>query len=197
MIMGETPRQRRPRADGQRSREALMAAARQAFVAGETGIRMDEIAARAGVGVGTLYRHFADRSALIEAVYADERDQLLNAADTLCAAHAPLGALREWMRLFVGYAAAKQAMTPVFNTLSGGSSALYARTGGPIVETIQNLAAACVAQGDLREDVDPVDMLRAVYGVCTIAGDRPEQAVQFIDIILSGARPDATQPKLS
>lgn len=152
---------------------------------------MDAIAARAGVGVGTLYRHFADRSALIEAVYADERDQLIAAAATLAAQYPPLQALRDWMRLFVRYAATKKVMTPVFNTMTGGAAAMHERSGIPVIETIQRLARACVTSGDLREDIDPVDMLRAVYGVCTIAGERQEQAIQFIDIILAGARPHA------
>jgi len=186
----DTTRRRRPRADGQRSRQALLAAARAAFMEGAVDIRMDAIAARAGVGVGTLYRHFADRETLIEAVYAVERDELIAAADTVSADHPPLEALRTWMRLFVDYAAAKQAMTPVLNTLRGGAAALYARTGMPITDAVTRLAQAAVQAGDLRSDIDPIDLLRAVYGVCAIAGERPDEARKFVDIILKGARPE-------
>ncbi|RUT25156.1 TetR family transcriptional regulator [Asaia sp. W19] len=190
--MTDTPKARRPRSDGQRSRLALLAAARSAFMAGESDIRMDAIASRAGVGVGTLYRHFADRSALIEAVYADERDQLVASAPVLAASHEPLEALRQWMQLFVAYAATKKIMTPVLETVTGGAASLHERSGAPIIDAMQRLTSACVAAGVLRDDIDPMDMLRAVYGVCTIAGDRPQQAIQFIDIVLAGARPGVT-----
>ncbi|GBQ82982.1 TetR/AcrR family transcriptional regulator [Asaia krungthepensis] len=190
--MTDTPKARRPRSDGQRSRLALLAAARSAFMAGESDIRMDAIASRAGVGVGTLYRHFADRSALIEAVYADERDQLVASAPVLAARHKPLEALRQWMQLFVAYAATKKMMTPVLETVTGGAASLHERSGAPIIDAMQRLTSACVTAGALRDDIDPMDMLRAVYGVCTIAGDRPQQAVQFIDIVLAGARPGVT-----
>jgi len=190
--MTDTPKARRPRSDGQRSRLALLAAARSAFMAGESDIRMDAIASRAGVGVGTLYRHFADRSALIEAVYADERDQLVASAPVLAASHEPLEALRQWMQLFVAYAATKKIMTPVLETVTGGAASLHECSGAPIIDAMQRLTSACVAAGVLRDDIDPMDMLRAVYGVCTIAGDRPQQAIQFIDIVLAGARPGVT-----
>ncbi|WP_025886603.1 TetR/AcrR family transcriptional regulator [Asaia prunellae] len=183
-------RPKRPRADSQRSRKALLAAARAAFMAGDSNIRMDAIAALAGVGVGTLYRHFADREALIEAVYEDERNQLVEAAEYLASQHEPLEALRSWLRLFVKYAATKHAMGPVLNTLSGGSSAFYARTGTPISEAITRLTASAVQTGDIRDDIDPPDLLRAIYGICAVTGERSQQALQFVDIVLKGARPE-------
>ncbi|MBS1019113.1 TetR/AcrR family transcriptional regulator [Gluconobacter cerinus] len=181
---------RRPRSDGQRNREHLLNVAKTAFTAGEIDIPLDEVARRAGVGIGTLYRHFPNRDALIEAVYRVELDRLADAAPVLAAQHPPVEALRAWMRLFVDYIAAKQVIAPALNGLVGGTSALYAQSGIVLQGAIDTLVAAAVASGDLNAEIEPLDLLRALAGVSNFsAGPGWEtSAKRLVDILIAGSR---------
>lgn len=181
---------RRPRSDGQRNREHLLNVAKTAFTAGEIDIPLDEVARRAGVGIGTLYRHFPNRDALIEAVYRVELDRLADAAPVLAAQHPPVEALRAWMRLFVDYIAAKQVIAPALNGLVGGTSALYAQSGIVLQGAIDTLVAAAVASGDLNAEIEPIDLLRALAGVSNFsAGPGWEtSAKRLVDILIAGSR---------
>ncbi|MFT9096065.1 MAG: TetR/AcrR family transcriptional regulator [Gluconobacter cerinus] len=181
---------RRPRSDGQRNREHLLNVAKTAFTAGEIDIPLDEVARRAGVGIGTLYRHFPNRDALIEAVYRIELDRLADAAPVLATQHPPVEALRAWMRLFVDYIAAKQVIAPALNGLVGGTSALYAQSGIVLQGAIDTLVAAAVASGDLNAEIEPLDLLRALAGVSNFsAGPGWEtSAKRLVDILIAGSR---------
>ena len=181
---------RRPRSDGQRNREHLLNVAKTAFTAGEIDIPLDEVARRAGVGIGTLYRHFPSRDALIEAVYRVELDRLADAAPVLATQHPPVEALRAWMRLFVDYIAAKQVIAPALNGLVGGTSALYAQSGIVLQGAIDTLVAAAVASGDLNAEIEPLDLLRALAGVSNFsAGPGWEtSAKRLVDILIAGSR---------
>ena len=181
---------RRPRSDGQRNREHLLNVAKTAFTAGEIDIPLDEVARRAGVGIGTLYRHFPNRDALIEAVYRVELDRLADAAPVLATQHPPVEALRAWMRLFVDYIAAKQVIAPALNGLVGGTSALYAHSGIVLQGAIDTLVAAAVASGDLNAEIEPLDLLRALAGVSNFsAGPGWEtSAKRLVDILIAGSR---------
>ncbi|MBS1023715.1 MULTISPECIES: TetR/AcrR family transcriptional regulator [Gluconobacter] len=181
---------RRPRSDGQRNREHLLNVAKTAFTAGEIDIPLDEVARRAGVGIGTLYRHFPNRDALIEAVYRVELDRLADAAPVLATQHPPVEALRAWMRLFVDYIAAKQVIAPALNGLVGGTSALYAQSGIVLQGAIDTLVAAAVASGDLNAEIEPLDLLRALAGVSNFsAGPGWEtSAKRLVDILIAGSR---------
>ncbi|GBQ97054.1 TetR/AcrR family transcriptional regulator [Gluconobacter cerinus] len=181
---------RRPRSDGQRNREHLLNVAKTAFTAGEVDIPLDEVARRAGVGIGTLYRHFPNRDALIEAVYRVELDRLADAAPVLATQHPPVEALRAWMRLFVDYIAAKQVIAPALNGLVGGTSALYAQSGIVLQGAIDTLVAAAVASGDLNAEIEPLDLLRALAGVSNFsAGPGWEtSAKRLVDILIAGSR---------
>lgn len=181
---------RRPRSDGQRNREHLLNVAKTAFTAGEIDIPLDEVARRAGVGIGTLYRHFPNRDALIEAVYRVELDRLADAAPVLATQHPPVEALRAWMRLFVDYIAAKQVIAPALNGLVGGTSALYAQSGIVLQGAIDTLVAAAVASGDLNTEIEPLDLLRALAGVSNFsAGPGWEtSAKRLVDILIAGSR---------
>ncbi|WP_173574728.1 SbtR family transcriptional regulator [Acetobacter sicerae] len=185
---------RRPRSDGQRNRENLLTVARTAFTAGEVDIALDEIARRAGVGIGTLYRHFPNRDALIEAVYRIELDRLAEAVPALAAQHPPVEALRAWMRLFVDYIAAKQMIAPALNGLVGGTSALYAHSSTVLQNAIDQLMTTAVASGDMRNDVEPIDLLRALAGVSNYsAGPGWENsAKRLVDILIAGSRTSAS-----
>lgn len=181
---------RRPRSDGQRNRENLLTVAKAAFTAGKVDIPLDEVARRAGVGIGTLYRHFPNRDALIEAVYRAELDRLANAAPTLAAQHPPVEALRAWMRLFVDYIAAKQVIAPALNGLVGGTCALYAQSGTILQNAIEGLVSAAVASGDINADIDPLDLLRALAGVSNYAAGPgwETSAKRLVDILIAGSR---------
>jgi AcrR family transcriptional regulator len=189
----EKTSRRRPRSDGLRNRERLLDAARAAFAAGETEFRFDDVARRAGVGVGTLYRHFPSRDALIEAVYRAELERLAASARQLTATCSPRDALRAWMLLFVDYIATKQLIAPALNALVGGPSALYAASGDIIKTAINDLVGRAVGTGDMRADVEPLDLLRALVGVSNVAAAPGWEASarRLVDILLAGSRPGA------
>ncbi|AZV37624.1 TetR/AcrR family transcriptional regulator [Komagataeibacter xylinus] len=184
---------RRPRSDGQRNRTNLLNVAKAAFTAGETDIPLDEVARRAGVGIGTLYRHFPNRDALIEAVYRAELDRLADAAPVLAAQHPPVEALRAWMRLFVDYIAAKLVIAPALSGLAGGTGTLYAQSGTVLQGAIDGLVAAAVASGEINADIEPVDLLRALAGVSNYAAGPgwETSAKRLVDILIAGSRVSA------
>jgi AcrR family transcriptional regulator len=136
---------RKPRADGQRNRERLLEVAKAAFADVGPDVSLEEIARRAGVGIGTLYRHFPTREALVEAVYRREFEQLAAAAERLMASETPGEALREWMRLMVDYIAAKKVIASALGSMVGGVSALYANAGAQITEAMSQLMARAAA----------------------------------------------------
>ena len=184
---------RKPRADAQRNRERLMEAAKAAFTRGGTEVSLDDVARTAGVGVGTLYRHFPTRDALIEAVYRAEVESLSRAAERLSAEHPPVEALRAWMRLFVDYIATKHLIAPALKTILGDASQLFASTGEQMRRAIETLVARAVATGDIRPDLEPFDLLRALVGVANVAAspDWEASAKRLVDILVAGSRPGA------
>ena len=181
---------RKPRADAKRNRVRLLETAKAAFAAKGSGASLDEIARTAGVGAGTLYRHFPTRDALVEAVYRNETEQLVAAADRLTKLHPPLTALREWLLLFVDYIATKHGMYEVLNAIVGGTSDLYSASRVQMKQTIGRLVDRAVTSADIRLDLDPLDLLRALAGVANIrsgpAGERA--AKRLIDILIAGIR---------
>ncbi|MCP1242310.1 TetR/AcrR family transcriptional regulator [Acetobacter lambici] len=184
-------RRRKPRSDGQKNRQHLLQTAKAAFGAGEIDIPLDEIARRAGVGIGTLYRHFSNRDALIEAVYRDELDKLARAATDLARTCPPVEALRAWMKLFVDYIATKQVIVPALNSLIGGTGALYADSRTVLKSAIDQLVARAVQNGEIKPDIEPQDLLCALAGVSTYAtGPGWESgAKRLVDILIAGSRP--------
>jgi AcrR family transcriptional regulator len=183
---------RRPRADAQRNRERILAAAREAFTRGDADVSLDDVAKSAKVGAGTLYRHFPTRDALIEAVYRSEVEKLAAAEGEFAAKLTPVEALRAWMRLFIDYVAAKQLIVPVLDTVAGGTAQVYARSGDLIKAAMDALVERAVLSGDLRGDVDAMDLLRALVGVSSVASapDWPEGARRLVDILIAGSRPE-------
>ena len=181
---------RKPRADAQRNRDGLLEAAKAAF--GEVGAEasLDEIARRAGVGIGTLYRHFPTREAVVEAVYRREVQQLADAAPRLIESLPPAEALRAWMRLFIDYIAAKKVIAPALKSLVGGGSALYADSGARINEAMALLVERARASGDIRHNADSADLLRALVGFAYVnsAPDWEASARRLIDLLIDGLR---------
>jgi AcrR family transcriptional regulator len=185
---GSTDSARKPRADGQRNRERLMEAAKVAFAEVGADVSLEQIARRAGVGIGTLYRHFPTRDAIVEAVYRREVSQLASSAERLLGDVTPGEALHGWMRLFVDYIATKKLIAPALGALVGGTSDLYAASGAQIAGAMTLLVARAAAAGDIRADADPEDLLRALVGF-TYGANGPgwqASALRLIDLLMDG-----------
>ena len=182
---------RKPRADAQRNRERILEVAKQVFTRRGADASMDEIAKRAKIGPGTLYRHFPTRDDLLATVYISEVEKLAEAQRKFSAELSPIGALRAWMLVFIDYIAAKRIIAPALNAMAGGPSQIYQQTTRVMEEAARALASRAVASRDLRQDVDPMDMLRAIYGISSAgsAEDWPEKARLFVDILIQGSRP--------
>lgn len=184
------PEPRKPRTDAQRNRERILEVAKEAFTRKGADASLDDIAKQAGVGPGTLYRHFATRDALIEAVYQSEVEKMAEAGRKLSEEKPPLEALRSWMLLFVDHIAAKLIIAPALNSIVGGASRLYEDSRSQIQGTVEALVKRAIKSGDLRKDVEPFDLLRALIGVAHVpAGpDWQQSARRLVDILIAGSR---------
>jgi AcrR family transcriptional regulator len=181
---------RQPRADARRNREGLLEAAKAAFAEVGAEASLEEIARRAGVGIGTLYRHFPNRDTVVEAVYRREVQQLADAAPRLMESLPPAEALRAWMRLFIDYIAAKRVIAPALKSLVGGGSTLYADSSTRINEAIALLVERARASGDIRPNAESADLLRALIGFAYVnsAPDWEASARRLIDLLIDGLR---------
>jgi AcrR family transcriptional regulator len=179
---------RKARSDAERNHVLLLNAAKAVFAEKGPAAGLEEIARVAEVGIGTLYRHFPTRDALIEAVYRNETEQLVAAASRLAGEHAPVEALREWLLLFVDFIVIKHGMAEALQSLVCGASDLQAKSGTQIKQTITMLVDNATASGDIRLDTEPLDLLRALAGVATIATGPPASnaAGKFVGILLAG-----------
>jgi AcrR family transcriptional regulator len=182
---------RKPRADAQRNRERILQVAKQVFTHRGAEASMDEIARRARIGPGTLYRHFPGRDDLLAAVYISEVEKLAEAQRKFSAELPPIEALRAWLLVFIDYIAAKRIIAPALNAMTGGPSRVYQQTNRLMEESAKALASRAVASRDIRPDVDPMDLLRAIYGVSSAGStdDWPAKARRFVDILIQGSRP--------
>lgn len=185
---GDPRAHRKPRADAQRNRTRLLDVAKAAFSEKGSGASLDEIARVAGVGIGTLYRHFPTRDALIAAVYRNETEQLYAAVTQLVQTRPPVEALREGMLLFVDFMGTKLGMAEALNSIVGGSSALHEASGAQAKQMIALLVDRAVASGEIRLDMDPLDLFRALAGVAhPNAGPNWKQAARsLVDILIAG-----------
>jgi AcrR family transcriptional regulator len=183
--------ERKPRRDAQRNRELILAAAKEAFTRRGADAALDDIAKEARVGAGTLYRHFPTRDTLLEAVYHSEVAKLAAAEREFARTMAPVEALRAWMLLFVDYIAAKQLIAPALNTLVGGTSKLYERSRAQVSGAIEALVKRAIERGDIRRDIEPFDLLRALIGVSHVASgpDWRQSARRLVEILITGSRP--------
>jgi AcrR family transcriptional regulator len=182
---------RKPRTDAQRNRERILEVAKQAFTRSGANASLDDIARDTGVGAGTLYRHFPTRDALIEAVYRSEVEKLAAAERTFTQAMPPVEALRAWMLLFVDYIEAKHIIAPALNTFVGGPSKLYEGSRAQVQGAIDALVKRAIKSGDIRKDLDPFDLLRALIGVSNVSSspDWQQSAKRLVDILITGSRP--------
>jgi AcrR family transcriptional regulator len=185
------PVRRKPRADAERNRDRILEVAKDAFTQCGAEASLDDIAKQAGVGAGTLYRHFPSREVLIEAVYRTEVEKLAAAERTFAETMPPIEALRAWMLLFVDYIAAKKIIAPVLNTLLGGASTVFESSYAQIWGATRALVKRAIKTGDIRKDLDPLDLLRALIGVSHVASSPnwQQSARRLVDILITGSRP--------
>jgi len=177
--------------DAQRNRQRILEVAKEAFARSGANTSLDDIAKQAGVGAGTLYRHFPTRDALLEAVYRTEVEKLAAAERKLAQALPPIEALRAWMLLFVDHIATKQIIAPALNIFVGGPSKLYEASRSQITGAIHGLVKRAIESGDIRRDLDPFDLLRALIGVSNVASspDWLQSARRLVNILIIGSRP--------
>jgi AcrR family transcriptional regulator len=190
MSATDTPRSLSPRpkrADARRNYDKVIAAARDAFSEGGAATSLEEIARRAGVGIGTLYRNFPNRQSLLEAVYVDEVEALCSSA-TEFAELEPWEALVGWLHRFVGYMVTKHALATELLDYVGRDAPLFTEcraalygTGGPLIERAQ-------AAGAVRADVDLAEVIQLVGGIAKIQGASPAELARILDIALDGLR---------
>lgn len=180
----------RLRADAARNRARLVSEARAAFAEAEDGasVTMEAVAKRAGVGIGTLYRHFPTRTELMEAVYREHVDELQARADELRASRSPWDALAEWLMIFVSSASLKRAVFTELVATVGRDSDLITHSKASLRETVSELVAAAQQAGEVRDDVTAADVLSLVSG-CTMMHLEGDQADRVMRVILSGLRP--------
>jgi AcrR family transcriptional regulator len=184
------PEPRKPRTDALRNRERILEVAKRAFTRFGADASLDDVAKQAGVGPGTLYRHFPTRDALIEAVYRKEVEKLAAAERKFAGTMPPVEALRAWMLLFVDHIAAKQIIAPALKSVAGGTSKLYEGSRESIQGAIDALVKRAIKSGDIRKDIDGADLFRALVGVShvNIGSDWQQSARRLVDILITGSR---------
>src|SRR5947209_6821694 len=175
------------RADARRNYDNILAAAREAFADGGAATSLEAIARRAGVGIGTLYRHFPNRQTLIEAVYVDELESLCRSTAEF-AGLPPWDALVAWLHRFVGYMGTKQALAHELLEYFGRDAPLFHSCRGALVSAGEPLVERAQRAGVVRPDTDFEEILQLVGGVAKIAGAPPDQIHRILDIALDGLR---------
>ena len=192
-VADRVPDQTKPRplrADAQRNRDKLIEVATTAFTEDGVDVALEEIARRADVGIGTLYRNFPTREALVLAVYRKQIDGLRLAAEELPKTLGPADALREWMRGFVEYGAVKKGLVTLLKSMMQTDTNLFDQTRAILLESAGSLMTAAADAGEIRPDFAPGDVIRALGGIC-MATDRPDAgatAVALVDLVFDGLR---------
>jgi AcrR family transcriptional regulator len=181
---------RAPRADACRNRDRLLEVASAAFARDGVEASLERIARDAGVGIGTLYRHFPNRDALMEAVYRHNLDQLIADADELSANKPPVEALEEFMQRFVAYVATKKGLAMHLKTVLSADSDLFTSSQERMSATVTRLVTAAAESGGIRSDVDAGDLMRALAGVCMTSdmSVSQEQPCRISKLLMDGMR---------
>ena len=182
--------ERPQRADARRNRERLLEVAAEAFAACGVDASLEDIARRAGVGIGTLYRHFPSREHLVEVLYRREVEALCSAADDLARLYPPDIALAEWMQRFVGYIAAKRGMASSLRILFETKSDLFAAATGKIPLALRQLTQAAVAAGTIRADIDSSEIMQALAGIYSAPAtpDWQDRSRRLVALLMDGLR---------
>lgn len=186
---------RRLRSDAQRNREHLLAAAVAAFSADGPEITLESIARNAGVGIGTLYRHFPSREALIDAAYRSELARLCDSVPGLRESGPADEALRAWLELFGEYMTTKRGMADALRMVVASGGDPFAETRGRLLAAFAMLLEAGAADGTLRTDVSADDLLASASGIWLAAGEPAQraQALRMVDLLMDGLRHGASR----
>ncbi|MEV6814422.1 helix-turn-helix domain-containing protein [Micromonospora sp. NPDC051296] len=178
------------RADALRNRERLLDAAVRAFSQAGAEVTLDAIAKDAGVGIGTLYRHFPSREALVEAAYRNELEKLCDSAGELLDQLPPAAATRAWMDRFIDYVTTKREMADALRLVIAAGTNPYAQSRDRLLAAVARLLGAGAAADTIRSDVDPGDVLAGLSGVSLAAGgrDQRDQARRLLDLLMDGLR---------
>jgi AcrR family transcriptional regulator len=189
-----TPAPRPLRADARRNRDKLIEAAVRAFTASGREASLDAIAKDAGVGIGTLYRHFPTREELVEAAYRNELGRLCEGVGELLATQPPDRALRIWMDRFVDYMTTKREMADALRAVIDSGRNPFAQSRDRLVAAVTELLEAGAAAGTIRSDVGATDVFFSVSGVTLASGEpsQREQAGRMLDLLMDGLRPPNT-----
>jgi AcrR family transcriptional regulator len=189
------PNARKPRADAARNRERVVEAARAVFSAGGADASLEAVARAAGVGIGTLYRHFPTREALFEAVYRREVQHLADLAEQLKKETPPVEALRHWMRSIVRFVATKKGMSAALALVAYKNTKLFSHSLERLTEAAGELLDRAIAAGEIRSDISPEDLLRALVGMCYL-NEQPgwqqpgwqSTVLRLLDVFIDGLR---------
>ncbi len=183
------------RADAQRSLDALLEAAKSVFAISGVDAPVREIAGRAGVGVATVYRHFPQRSDLIAAVFRREVDACAAAAPALAREHAPAEALARWLQRYTSFIATKRGLAAALHSGDPAFEALPAYFREHLAPALDSLFAAAVGAGEVRDDVDPFELLRAVGKLSTDTGEEGAlHGRRMVSLLIDGLRYGAPKP---
>ena len=187
---GEMPRMR---ADARRSRAKLLEAATAAFADNGADAPLEDIARRAGVGIGTLYRHFPARIDLQAAVYQSQVQALCASADSYSTSNTPGQALAGWLRAMAAYMATKRGLSRALVEAVGRDSQLMTSCWAAMNSSTERLLSAAQEAGQLRDDIKPMDVLRLVHAVVMTTEQTPEDTDRLLGLLLDGFRPPARQ----
>jgi len=184
------PRARKLRTDGLRNRDLLLAAAKAAFAELGPDVPPGDVAKRAGVGVGTLYRHFPTRDELVAAVYERDVEQLTQAADTLLGEHSAEEALALWLGQVIGYVAEKRVIAPALRTDTGAGAQLHASSEATLSAALRRMVDAAQRAGAIRAGIRFDDVARMMAGICAGSGQRGWEASarRLLDVMMAGLR---------
>jgi AcrR family transcriptional regulator len=189
--ISDKKKSRKPRVDAVRNRERVLEAARKVFSAGGADASLETVAQSAGVGIGTLYRHFPTRQALFEAVYRHEVKQLADLAQRLEKETQPIEALRQWMRSFVKFVATKKGMSAALAFAVTKDSDLFSYSSDLLMRAAGELRDRAVAAGEIRNDISADDLLHALVGMCYAHDDQPgwqKSVLRLVDVFVDGLR---------
>ncbi|WP_337182450.1 TetR family transcriptional regulator [Shinella sp.] len=180
---------RRVRADAQRNIETVIEAARAVFATAGVEAPMRDIADKAGVGVGTIYRHFPQRADLVAAVFRHEVDACADAAQRLAEEHEPAEALDRWMQRYVDFIVAKRGLAAALYSGASAFESLPAYFDKRLEPALQGLLDTAIEAGEIRDDVQPHDLLRAVASLCMPSSDGdPAHARRLVALLVDGLR---------
>ena len=185
-----TGAERPMRADAQRNREQLLVAAVAAFSRAGPEVTLESIARDAGVGIGTLYRHFPSREALVDTAYRSELARLCDSVPGLLDAMTADKALRTWMDLFLEYMTTKRGMSDALRMVIASGGNPFAESRARLLAAFTALMQAGAADGTLRADLDPGDVMASISGVSLAVGEpaQREQAGRMLDLLMDGLR---------